>query len=126
MKQYDFGSLVVQDNPSPTSSLTIDFRSEEVGWDINTFEARRLAKGQRWSAETGEDESGIVLLAGIVDIQSNQGIWQGIGEWKFVFSGLPHTLYLPKNCFFEITAQSDCEFAITRMCLGMKAGGMYR
>ncbi|MCI0827663.1 MAG: 5-deoxy-glucuronate isomerase, partial [Chloroflexi bacterium] len=37
---------------------------EQAGWELLNFGARRMAAGELWEFETGENEFGIVLLGG--------------------------------------------------------------
>ena len=78
-----------------------------AGWEVLHFAARRMAKGERWSQQTGEAEYGLVVLGGICSVRSSQGEWYEIGRRPDVFSGMPYTLYLPRRTAFTVEALSD-------------------
>ena len=80
---------------------------EEAGWQLLNFEARKIKKGETWKGNTGENEYGIVLLGGNYSVKTDKGNWQTIDGRKDVFSGIAHTLYLPRNTSFEMTADSE-------------------
>lgn len=80
---------------------------EQVGWQYLHFAARRLAAGQQWAWDTGENELALVMLGGTCAIQSTRGNWNAIGGRANVFSGMPHTLYLPRRTQFTVQALQD-------------------
>ncbi len=81
--------------------------AENAGWKFLNFEARRMKVGEVWEGDTGENEYGIVLLSGNFKVTSDKGNWETINGRKNVFSGIAHTLYLPRHTKFTITAQSN-------------------
>ena len=86
-------------------------RIERFGFQYLGFEARRLARGERCSGETGESELGLVLLGGRCSVESSRGGWREIGARATVFDGLPYALYLPLATRFTVIAESDCDLA---------------
>lgn len=80
---------------------------EDVGWDYLNFEARIMKKGDTWFGHTENNEYGIVLLGGDYKVRSDRGEWKTVNGRKDVFSGIAHTLYLPRNTAFELTAESE-------------------
>lgn len=80
---------------------------EEAGWEFLNFEARLLGRGETWAGDTGENEYAIVLLSGNFSVTSNRGSWRTENGRKDVFSGIAHTLYLPRRTTFVLTAESD-------------------
>jgi 5-deoxy-glucuronate isomerase len=97
------------DDPDLILSITPDL----AGWDYISFQARRLASGQRWSFQTGENELALVNLTGRYAVSSNRGSWQGIGARRDVFAGAGHALYLPRHTEFSVTAEEGGAFAVT-------------
>ncbi len=112
MKQYDFSSLVVHANPDPGSTTIVEVDPQKSGWDSISFRAIRLASGQQWSGDTGSQEAAIVMLSGVVDIETSTGNYRKVGGRSQVFMGLPHALYLSMQTTFTVSAIQDCEFAI--------------
>lgn len=80
---------------------------EDGSWQYLNFEARLMKKGEVWAGNTGENEYGIILLSGNYQVTSNKGAWETINGRKDVFSGIAHTLYLPRHTKFELKATSD-------------------
>jgi 5-deoxy-glucuronate isomerase len=79
----------------------------EGGWQYLNFQARLMKKGEVWKNDTGENEYGIILLSGNFSVKSDKGSWTTSNGRKDVFSGIAHTLYLPRHTAFELTAESD-------------------
>ena len=80
--------------------------TENTNWYWLNFEARLMKKGEQWCFETKENEIVIVLLGGNFKVESNKGKWETKNGRKDVFSGIAHTLYLPRETTFTLTAQS--------------------
>lgn len=80
---------------------------EAAGWDHLSFAARRLSRGDSWSLETGDCEYALVILGGVCSVESDRGSWPAIGRRADVFSGMPYTLYLPRQTRFTVTADSE-------------------
>ena len=81
--------------------------SEKASWNWLNFEARFMKKGEKWTFETEQYEIAIVLLGGNFKVESNKGTWETKNGRKNVFSGVAHTLYLPRETVFTLTAQSE-------------------
>lgn len=80
---------------------------EEGEWQYLNFEARLLKKGEKWEGQTGDNEFGIILLGGNYSVKTDKGNWETGNGRKNVFSGIAHTLYLPRHTSFELTAESE-------------------
>ena len=85
---------------------------ESAGWDLISFQARKLKAGNQWSFGSASNELAIVLLSGKISIHSTRGSWHDL-ERKDVWTSAATALYLPRNTEFTITAESDTEFAVT-------------
>ena len=112
MQQYTAENLVIHPGNSSDPDVLVEVMPEAAGWDTIYFQARRLGAGKSWSFQTGNHELALVMLGGTVDITSSRGEWQNVGKRSDVFSGLPHTLYLPPQTDFTVTAETSCEFAV--------------
>ncbi len=113
-QQYTSDNLVVRPTPNPTDQnqiLTITPAS--AGWDYISFQVRRLAQGESWSFQSGDNELAIVNLTGSYTVASNRGKWAGIGGRANVFADAAHALYLPRHTDFTVTAEQAGEFAVT-------------
>ena len=80
---------------------------QNTDWQWLNFEARLMKKKEQWSFNTLDNEMVIVLLSGNFKVDSNKGFWETLNGRKDVFSGIAHTLYLPRNTEFTLTAESD-------------------
>jgi len=80
---------------------------ESAKWNYLSFEARQLDLNELWEHQTQENELVIVLLSGNFKVDSDKGNWETKNGRKDVFSGVAHTLYLPKNTDFTLTALSE-------------------
>jgi 5-deoxy-glucuronate isomerase len=94
-------------NPLQDHSVYHHITPETAGWNYLSFEARIMRSGDTWEGKTGENEMVIVLLSGNFSVTSNRGQWETQNGRKDVFSGVAHTLYLPKGTEFTLTAKSD-------------------
>jgi 5-deoxy-glucuronate isomerase len=94
-------SLLVQ--PGPETGT--------FGFEFLAFRTLRLAPGQTLEEDTGARELAIVPLGGTCSVRSTAGDFASVGGRAHVFSGLPHTLYLPIETRFTLTAGGDCDLA---------------
>ncbi len=93
--------------PSGNSGVYQRVIPAEAGWKNLNFEARLMYAGESWKGNTGENEYGIILLGGDYSVTSDKGSWKTKNGRKDVFSGIAHTLYLPRHTEFTLTAESD-------------------
>lgn len=111
---YTNANILVQPTQNPNDpGLFLSITPEEAGWDYIYFQARRLATGQSWSFQSGENELAIVNFTGVYSVTSNRGEWRGVGGRTNVFTGGAHALYLPRHTDFTITAEQGGDFAVT-------------
>ncbi len=112
--QYTSETILVKPTPSPSDpDLIVSVTPERAGWEYISFQARRLAQGASWSFDTGENEFAFVNLTGRYTVESNRGVWRGIGGRENVFTGAAHALYLPRRTQLIVTAEEAGEFAVT-------------
>ncbi len=86
MKQYDVNSLVIHPGNSSDAGVIVELTPQTAGWDTLSFQVRHLTRGSQWSQQFDQMETAIVMLSGIVDIQSNHGNWSGVGSRESVFT----------------------------------------
>jgi 5-deoxy-glucuronate isomerase len=103
--------LLVKPHPAAASGETIAVAPDATGFDYLSFSVRRLARGERFSSETGAAELGLVILGGRCSVESSAGAWSDIGSRAHIFDGMPTALYLPVGVQFTVTAETDCELA---------------
>ena len=109
--KYNAENLLIK--PNSDLDLFLEITPKVAGWDLINFSARRLLKNQVWNFETGQNELALVILSGTISVNSNKGKWESLGKRESVFSGAGTGLYLSLNTNFLVTAQTDCEFAVT-------------
>jgi len=93
--------------PDSDSGVYQSVLKEDMGWQFLNFQARLMHKGEKWSANTEGNEYAIILLGGNYSVKSDKGSWETVNGRKDVFSGIAHSLYLPRDTQFELRAESD-------------------
>lgn len=93
--------------PKKTFGVYQSISPKNANWNWLHFEARLMKKEEEWHFNTTENEIVIVLLGGNYKVESNRGKWETTNGRKDVFSGIAHTLYLPRNTQFKLTATSE-------------------
>jgi len=94
-------------NPIASTGTYQRITPEIAGWSHLFMEARLMEKGQSWEGDTGDHEYGFILLSGNYSASTDKGNWRTTNGRKNVFSGIAHTLYLPRHTQFKITAESE-------------------
>lgn len=93
--------------PNSESGVYQTISPKSAHWNYLHFEARTMRFGESWEFNTIENEIVIVLLGGNFKVISNKGNWESINGRKDVFSGVAHTLYLPRDTQFTLEATSE-------------------
>src|SRR5690606_11658323 len=93
--------------PDDATSVYQHIRREDAGWQYLNFAARTMHRGEVWQGETGGNEYAIILVGGNYRVNTDKGSWQTINGRKDVFSGMAHSLYVPRHTTFELIAESD-------------------
>jgi 5-deoxy-glucuronate isomerase len=78
-----------------------------ANWEYLHFSSLKLSQGEQWSFDTEENELVLVVLGGNCKVDSSRGNWENIGKRSDVFSGMPYTLYLPRQTKFTVEAISQ-------------------
>jgi len=90
----------------------ITFTPDAVGWDHLGFRSIRMHQGESIASHTKNTEIAIVVLGGKCSVTSSAGNWSRFGRRENVFDGLAHTLYLPLDTEYVLTAETDADIAI--------------
>lgn len=116
MSNHNDRDVLIHPAPIPQgkSGVLVSVSREQAGWETINFSVRRLAEGQVWQDDTGDEEAAFVVLGGRLSIDWQQGPHE-LGGRRSVFSGYPHAVYLPPHTAFAITALTTCEFADSRV-----------
>lgn len=98
-------SLLVK--PNLQSNQYHHLTNKAAGWQYLNFKALLLSKNESFTENTGDNEYCIVLLGGNFKAHSSKGDFETLNGRKDVFSGIAHTLYLPRRTDFTLTATAD-------------------
>jgi 5-deoxy-glucuronate isomerase len=108
----DPASLLLKSNDlQGGSGILIDVDIDRAGWEFTGLTVVKLASGEAWTRSTGPDEVALVPLGGRCSVASDGETWT-IGERENPFSGLPWSLYLPRDSEFEVIAETPLELAV--------------
>ena len=88
------------------------FEPGDAGLDHLGLDVVRLAKGERYTAASGEREIAAVILSGVCDVTAGDQRWQALGGRKDVFSGRATAVYIPAGTSFELTAAGEDEVEV--------------
>ena len=98
-------SLLIK--PKTDSNIYHSISPESANWKYLSFEARIMKRYDTWEHETQENEMVIVLMSGNFKVTSDKGNWETLNGRTDVFSGVAHTLYLPRYSKFTLSATSE-------------------
>jgi len=73
----------------------------------------KLEAGKSYNAESGDREILAVLLGGRATFKVGGKQFENVGGRPNVFSGKPHSVYIPANVKYTITADTAVEIALT-------------
>jgi len=86
---------------------------QSAGWRYVGFSAHRLAAGERLAIAADERERCIVVLAGVVTIETQGAAWREIGGRSSVFDDrAPHAVYVTNGLPAAIVAHTAAEIAV--------------
>src|SRR5258706_3072268 len=114
-------SLLVKPNSQRSTGEFVSVTPESAGWENISLSAIRLEKDGAYDFRLQDEEAVLVVLGGKIDVVAAGHKWDGLGERRDVFSGMPWPLYLPLDSSATVTAASDTvEFPVCR-CKGFRA-----
>ena len=88
---------------------------------LTEFGIINLKKGGNFSADSGKSEIALIILGGKCSVTGDGFEFKNIGGRKDVFSGKPHTVYIPCGNKYAITAETDVDIAWTASPSTLKA-----
>ncbi len=80
--------------------------------DLLDFALLRLETGQTWSGDTEDREILAVVLGGRATFRVNGQTFESVGGRADVFSGRPHSVYLPAGASVTVEATEPVEIAL--------------
>lgn len=78
---------------------------------LTEFGIINLRKGEEYAADSGQRETALVILGGQCSVLGEGFQFDHIGGRKDVFSGKPHTAYIPCGTRYRIRAEGAVEIA---------------
>jgi 5-deoxy-glucuronate isomerase len=104
-------SLLVKAAPSGRDIVTVT--PESAGWRYVGFSAHRLRAGERLDIVADSRERCIVVLAGVVEVETPRATWRDVGARSSVFDDAsPFAVYLTDGIAASIVAGSAAEIGI--------------
>ncbi len=108
-------NLLCKKQPPDASGCIQKVTPESAGWKHVGFEAYLLKPGQTLKQDTGGNEVCLVLVAGKASVTTNDGKFEHIGQRMSPFERTPpHSVYVPPNNAFALTAETDVELAVCK------------
>lgn len=80
---------------------------------IKQFGVLKLTGKETFEEVNVEQETAIVVLSGECDIEAGGVLFEGVGERKTVFDGLPHAVFVPPGLKFKVS-NGEAEVALCR------------
>lgn len=106
--------------PDKGTGLVARVTPQSAGWDYVGFDLYRLKPGEAVSAETGNLEVCLVLIAGKARVEADGTDLGILGERTSPFEGKPWSVYLPEGSSWTVVAETDVELAV---CTAPSLGG---
>ena len=75
--------------------------------DLLDFNLLKLSAGESYSASSGDREILAVILGGKANFDVNGTAFENVGKRPNVFSGKPHSVYIPADASFHALKQCD-------------------
>jgi 5-deoxy-glucuronate isomerase len=80
--------------------------------ELLDFQTLRLAKGQSYAGASGGREILALVLGGVANVTVGSASFEKVGGRANVFSGKPHSVYIPAGVDYTITALTNLEVAM--------------
>jgi 5-deoxy-glucuronate isomerase len=106
--------------PSGDHGRVTHITPQNAGWTYVGFDLHRLHPGETVSAETGDREVCLVLIAGRARISAGGMDFGEIGERLSPFEGGAHSVYVPGASSWTVSATTELTLAV---CSAPSLGG---
>jgi 5-deoxy-glucuronate isomerase len=99
--------------PKKNSQEIVSVTPESAGWRYVSFSAHQLAPGETLNFSDNSNELCVVVLTGIVSVQTESFDWKEIGGRMSVFEDAsPYAVYLPPRAKLTVTAKTTVELGV--------------
>ncbi|MGI9400973.1 MAG: 5-deoxy-glucuronate isomerase [Rhizobiaceae bacterium] len=98
--------------PSRSHGLVSEVTPESANWTYVGFRVYRLKKRESVSDRLFDRETCLVWLTGSGTASAGDTNFGSMGGRKSVFDGEPAALYIPADCPWAVTADTDLELAV--------------
>jgi 5-deoxy-glucuronate isomerase len=98
--------------PQPSGRIKTEVTPEKAGWGFTGLRILALDPGAPYRAETGEDETVVVPLAGSCVIDCGETGRTGLAGREDVFAGPADCAYLPRDTGYTLTSADGGRFAL--------------
>jgi len=88
-------------------------KKDDMGLKLTQFGLITLRKDEEYEAFNGGNETALIVLGGFCEVTGGAFHFKNVGARKDVFSGKPHSVYVPCRSKYKIKALSDVEIAWT-------------
>ncbi|BCP54533.1 5-deoxy-glucuronate isomerase [Kaistia sp. 32K] len=110
--------LLVQ--PAGDHGRVVHVTPQSAGWGHVGFDLYRLAPGETAEGNTGDREVCLVLVSGKARVTGEEVDFGEIGERMSPFEGKPHSVYVPADHDWSVTATTEVTLAV---CSAPSTGG---
>lgn len=94
-------------------TATVEVTPQSVGWQYLSFSAHTFFPGESMSGNTGDFETGLVILGGVCTITAGESRFEKIGQRVDVWDKTPpFAVLLPPNIDYDITAHEPLQLAV--------------
>lgn len=94
----------------------------EAEMKLTGFGLLQLKSSEKYTATTANLEVALIVLGGQCTVKGNDFEFLNVGERKDVFSGLPHTVFIPASRTYVVEAVTDVEVAVAESPTSNKDG----
>lgn len=92
---------------------TVEVTPDDAGWQYLLFQAYLLEPGESISAETGDFETGLVVLGGACTVEAGKERFASIGERPDVWTRTPpFAVLMPPGIDYSVVAETHLHIAV--------------
>jgi 5-deoxy-glucuronate isomerase len=111
--------LLVKPNEPDANGRIIHVTPESAGWRYVGFDLHLLPAGKSLAGKIAGREALLVFVAGLGSVECGAATFKQVGSRMTPFDDAPHSVYVPPETPYHVTAATDLELAI---CTAPAAG----